>query len=104
MVPVVLGVDGCYSNPCTGGWVGEELRAKVNNAASTACPEDGRGWLVPVVLGVDGSERRPSLRRCLELRLEEGGARATRWPVVWEGATTASRWCGREKSRVAAKE
>jgi hypothetical protein len=35
---------------------------------------------------------------------EEGGARAMRWPVAWGGATTASRWCGGEKSRVAAKE
>jgi hypothetical protein len=53
----------------------------VNNVTSTAGPEDGRGRLVPVVLGIDGSERRPSLRRCLELRHEDafaqGGRRRT---------------------------
>jgi hypothetical protein len=50
----------------------------VNNAASMAGSEDGRGRLVPVVLGIDGSERRPSLRRCLELRLEDGFAQGGR--------------------------
>jgi hypothetical protein len=50
----------------------------VNNAASTACPEDGRGRLVPAVLGIDGSEWWPSLQRCLELRLEDGFARGGR--------------------------
>jgi hypothetical protein len=35
---------------------------------------------------------------------EEGGARATRQPVAWGGATTASRRSGGEKSRVAATE
>jgi hypothetical protein len=53
----------------------------VNNAASTTGPEDGRGRLVPAVLGIDGSKRRPTLRRCLELRLEDrfaqGGRRRT---------------------------
>jgi hypothetical protein len=44
----------------------------VNNTASTAGPEDGRGRLVLAVLGIDGSEQRPSLRRCLERRLEDG--------------------------------
>jgi hypothetical protein len=38
------------------GRVGEELRAQVNNAASLAGSEDGRGRLVPTVLGIDGSE------------------------------------------------
>jgi hypothetical protein len=50
----------------------------VNNTASTACPEDGHGRLVPAVLGIDGSERRPSLRRCLELWLEDGFAQGGR--------------------------
>jgi hypothetical protein len=50
----------------------------VNNAASTARPEDACGRLVPAVLGNDGSERRPSLRRCLELRLEDGFAQGGR--------------------------
>jgi hypothetical protein len=50
----------------------------VNNAASTACPEDGRGRLVLMVLSIDGSERWPSLRRCLELRLEDGFAQGGR--------------------------
>jgi hypothetical protein len=50
----------------------------VNNMASTACPEDGRGRLVSAVLSIDGSERRPSLQRCLELRLEDGFAQGGR--------------------------
>jgi hypothetical protein len=50
----------------------------VNNAASTASSEDGRGRLVPAVLGIDGSERWSSLRRCLELRLEDGFAQGGR--------------------------
>jgi hypothetical protein len=43
----------------------------VNNTASTAWPEDNRGRLASVVLGIDGSRQRPSLQRCLELRLED---------------------------------
>jgi hypothetical protein len=50
----------------------------VNNAASTACPEDGHGRLVRAVLGIDGSKWQPSLRRCLELRLEDGFAQGGR--------------------------
>jgi hypothetical protein len=50
----------------------------VNNAVSTACLEDGHGRLVPTVLNIDGSERRPSLRRCLELRLVDGYAQGGR--------------------------
>jgi hypothetical protein len=50
----------------------------VNNAVSTAGPEDGCGRLVSAVLSIDGSERRPSLRRCLELRLEDGFAQGGR--------------------------
>jgi hypothetical protein len=61
-----------------GSRVSEELGAQVNNAALTACPEDGRGRLVPVVLSINGSERRPSLRRCLELQLEYGFAQGGR--------------------------
>jgi hypothetical protein len=49
------------------GQVRDELIAQVNNAASMACPDDGRGRLAPAVLGVDGSGRWPLLRRCLEL-------------------------------------
>jgi hypothetical protein len=60
------------------GRVGEELGARVRNATSMVCPEDGRGRLTPAVLDVDGSGRRPSLRWHLELWLEGGLAQGVR--------------------------